>query len=97
VCQREGTIIFFDNAPGTTNKTTFLDVRSRTQGYDDCGMLGMAFHPEFRMPGSTNRGYVYVYYNYSPSPVIPAAITARLPRPRVTIDCRDLPSRMVRC
>jgi uncharacterized repeat protein (TIGR03806 family) len=31
----------------------------------------MAFHPEFRVPGSTNRNYVYVYYNYSPNPVIP--------------------------
>src|SRR5688572_28416633 len=71
VCAREGMIHFFDNNPATSTKTVFLDIRSRTQGYDDCGLLGIAFHPEFRMPSSANRNYVYVYYNYSPSPVIP--------------------------
>ena len=47
VCGREGLIYFFDNDPAASTKTLFLDIRSRTQGYDDCGLLGMAFHPEF--------------------------------------------------
>src|SRR6266516_482913 len=55
VCVREGVIYFFENDPATTTKTLFLDIRARTQGYDDCGLLGMAFHPEFNLPGSTNR------------------------------------------
>ncbi|HXJ55105.1 MAG TPA: PQQ-dependent sugar dehydrogenase [Verrucomicrobiae bacterium] len=71
VCGREGLIHFFENDPATATKTLFLDIRARTQGYDDCGLLGMAFHPEFNLPGSTNRHYFYVYYNYSPSPSIP--------------------------
>ena len=71
VCGREGLIYFFDNDPAASTKTLFLDIRSRTQGYDDCGLLGMAFHPEFNLPGSTNRHYFYVYYSYSPSPLIP--------------------------
>jgi len=72
VCCREGTIYFFENNPATATKTLFLDIRSRTQGYDDCGLLGMAFHPEFNLPGSTNGHYFYAYYSYSPSPLIPA-------------------------
>jgi uncharacterized repeat protein (TIGR03806 family) len=68
---REGYIYFFANDPAATNKTLFLDIHLRTQGYDDCGLLGMAFHPEFNLPGSSNAHYFYVYYNYSPSPLVP--------------------------
>ncbi len=71
VCGREGLIYFFENDPMTATKTLFLDIRPRTQGYDDCGLLGMAFHPEFNLPGSTNCHHFYIYYNYSPSPLIP--------------------------
>lgn len=67
---RQGEIFIIENLPNTTNRMVFLDLTARTQGWDDCGLLGMAFHPEFRNPGSTNRGFVYVYYNYSANPVI---------------------------
>jgi hypothetical protein len=69
VTGRQGTIHFFENNPATSTKTLFLDLTPVTQGYDDCGLMGFALHPEFRMPGSPNRGYVYVYYQYSPTPV----------------------------
>ena len=69
VCGHQGIIWFFTNNPNANSKTVFLDIRSRTQGYESCGLLGMAFHPEFHQPGSPNRGYVYVYYSYSPNPV----------------------------
>src|SRR5258706_8202364 len=69
VCGHEGTIWFFQNNSNVNTKTVFLDIRSRTQGYESCGLLGMAFHPEFRQSGSTNRGYFYIYYSYSPNPI----------------------------
>ena len=69
VCGHQGVIWFFQHSSTVTDKTVFLDIRSRTQGYESCGLLGMAFHPEFRQPGSTNRGYVYIYYSYSPNPL----------------------------
>jgi len=31
-------------------------------------LLGIAFHPEFGVAGSPNRGYVFIHYSYSPSP-----------------------------
>ena len=74
---RQGEIWFFPNDPTTTNRILFLDLTATTQGWDDCGLLGMAFHPEFRQPGSTNRGFIYVYRNYSPNPQVP--ISGRLP------------------
>jgi len=68
VCERQGRIYHFVNDPATTSKTLFLDRTPVTQGYDDCGMMGIAFHPEYGIPGSANRGYVYVYYQFSESP-----------------------------
>ncbi len=69
VCEREGRIYSFPNDPGTSSKTLVLDVSAQTQGWDDCGLLGMAFHPEFGVSGSPNRGYFYVLYQYSDNPV----------------------------
>ncbi|MSU60285.1 MAG: hypothetical protein EXS35_19295, partial [Pedosphaera sp.] len=74
---RQGQIYFFPNEPDTTNRTLFLDLTATTQGWDDCGLLGLAFHPEFRQPGATNRGYIYVYRNYSATPQVP--VSGRLP------------------
>ena len=62
VWEREGRIYTFDKAPGTTAKTKVLDISPNTQGWDDCGLLGIAFHPSF-----TTNGYVYVYYTWIPT------------------------------
>jgi uncharacterized repeat protein (TIGR03806 family) len=69
VCERQGTIQSFTNNASASSKQLFLDLTAVTQGYDDCGLLGMAFHPEYGVPGSTNRGYFYIFYQYSPDPV----------------------------
>jgi glucose/arabinose dehydrogenase len=70
VCEREGKIWYFANDPTTSTKTLFLDLSGQTQGYNDSGILGMAFHPQFGQAGSPNRGYFYIYYNYTPGPVV---------------------------
>ncbi len=69
VCEREGRLYSFYNDPGTTTKTLVLDLTAKTQGWDDCGFLGLAFHPEFGLAGSPNRGFFFVFYQYSASPV----------------------------
>jgi uncharacterized repeat protein (TIGR03806 family) len=66
---RQGKIWSFFNDPATSEKHEFLDLTEVTQGWDDCGLMGFAFHPEFNKPDSPNRGYVYVWYHYSPKPV----------------------------
>ena len=68
VCGRQGIIESFENDPHTAIKTVFLDLRARCQGWDDSGLLGLAFHPEFGRDGAPNRGYFYVAYNYTDRP-----------------------------
>ena len=68
VCGRQGTIESFENLPRTATKTMVLDIRSRCQGWDDTGLLGLAFHPDFGKPGAPNRGDFYVTYNYTDRP-----------------------------
>ena len=66
---KNGQVWWVNHTPSVSVKNLFLDVSTRTQTAGDCGMLGFAFHPEFGVPGSPNRGYVYVHYQYSPAPV----------------------------
>lgn len=47
----------------------FLDISSRTFTVSDSGLTGIAFHPEFGQPGSTNRGYFYITYKWRPTSV----------------------------
>ena len=75
VCCRQGNIWYFQNDPNATNKFIFLNLTGQNQGWDDCGVLGLAFHPEFGKAGSANRGYVYVYYQYTLNPINPAITT----------------------
>ena len=68
VCGRQGLVEAFENEPDTTTKVTVLDLRAKCQGWDDCGLTGLAFHPDFAWPGKAGRGQFYVFYNYTRSP-----------------------------
>lgn len=69
VWEREGRIYHFVNAPGTSTKTLMLDISPQCQGWDDSGLMGIAFHPGF----ATNR-FVFVYYTYvAPGTVLGSA------------------------
>ena len=69
VAEREGRVYSFQNDPATSAKTLILDLSAVTQGWDDCGLISLVFHPEFGVPGSPNRGFLYVYHQYTDSPV----------------------------
>ncbi len=49
-----------------SERVRFLDLRATTWGFGDSGLLGLAFHPEFGRSASPNRGYCYVWYQFSP-------------------------------
>ena len=70
---REGQIWSFPINPAASAKTLVLDLSAHCQGWSDCGLLGLAFHPQFGQAGSPNRGYIYVYYSYTPGPVVGSA------------------------
>ncbi|KAB2664752.1 MAG: hypothetical protein DVB31_09710 [Verrucomicrobia bacterium] len=47
VWEREGRVWMFENDPAVSTKTLVLDIADRCQGWDDSGLLGWAFHPDF--------------------------------------------------
>ena len=87
VWEREGRIWSFQNAPGATTKKLVLDIHNQCQGWDDSGLLGIAFHPGF----ATNH-FMFVYYTWvapgtvvgdpftRPNPIIPNKYHDRLER-----------------
>ncbi len=68
VSTREGKIFSFINDPAASDKVEVLDLTDVTQGWDDCGLLAFAFHPDFNRTDVSKR-YIYVWYHYNPSPV----------------------------
>ncbi len=73
VWEREGRVYRFDKATGA-NKTLILDLSANTQGWDDCGMLNLVFHPNY----ATNK-YVFIYYVWVPAGTVKGSSTARVP------------------
>lgn len=59
VWEREGRVWSFVNNSNVTQKTLVLNIANQCQGWDDSGLLGLAFHPGF----VTNR-YMFVYYTW---------------------------------
>ncbi len=66
VWEREGRIWSFQNSPGAAKKKLVLDIHDQCQGWDDSGLLGIAFHPGF----ATNH-FLFVYYTW----VAPGTVT----------------------
>jgi len=60
VVEQSGRIKVFQNTPGVKNATIFLDIEKNVDSGGEKGLLGLAFHPEYK----TN-GYFYVNYTRS--------------------------------
>ena len=61
VVEQAGVISVFPNDPTTSSKTSFLDIREKVDdGGNEEGLLGLAFHPDYR-----SNGYFYVNYTAS--------------------------------
>jgi glucose/arabinose dehydrogenase len=58
VVEQKGTIRAFENRPETDSSWVFLDIRDKVApNWGECGLLGLAFDPDF-----SQNGYFYVYY-----------------------------------
>ncbi|WP_159471844.1 sorbosone dehydrogenase family protein [Dyadobacter sp. 3J3] len=60
VVEQSGIIKVFDNSSTVSSASTFLDIKSKVNSGGELGLLGLAFHPNFK----TN-GYFYVNYTRS--------------------------------
>ena len=72
VWEREGRVWTFQNSPGTAAKKLVLDLSNQCQGWDDSGLLGVAFHPGF----ATNH-YLFVYYTWVKPGTVAGSPTTR--------------------
>ncbi len=74
--EKNGIIRTFPNRPnvGVSEVNVLLDISSKVFNISDSGMTAIAFHPEFGIPGSPNRGYVYVTYKWRPNPDLGANV-----------------------
>ena len=71
VWEREGRVWFFSTNENTTTKWLVLDISNQCQGWDDSGLLNLAFHPGY----ATNR-YMFVYYTWvTPGTVVGSPTT----------------------
>lgn len=68
VYTRQGQVWAFSPRARRRRPTLVLDLSHRCQGYDDSGLLGLAFHPDFGRPGSPHRGHLFVWYSHSEAP-----------------------------
>ena len=74
VSEREGKLFSMPSGGGA--KRLVLDLSRVTQGHQDCGLLGLALHPEFGDEVSPNADYVYVHYAFRSSPLPPPIATS---------------------
>lgn len=75
VWEREGRVWTFVNSPSASDKKLILNLSNQCQGWDDSGLLGLAFHPGF----ATNH-FVFVYYTWvKPSTVTGSPTTRPVP------------------
>jgi len=77
VWEREGRVWSFKNDSATSVKSPILNLSDRCLGWDDCGLLGLAFHPDFQA-----NGYLYVWYNWLPPGTQKGKPTERPPHQR---------------
>jgi uncharacterized repeat protein (TIGR03806 family) len=87
VWEREGKIWTFENSSNVAQKKLVLDLSDECQGWDDSGLLGVAFHPGF----ATNH-LMFVFYTWvkpgtvtgspttRPNPTLPNTYHDRLER-----------------
>ena len=87
VVERDGRIYVFANNPTVSQRTLFLDIRSLLTTQGECGLLGLAFHPNYE----TNRYFYVCYTDASPFETIIARVTANAANPNLADPATLLP------
>ncbi|HVR73361.1 MAG TPA: PQQ-dependent sugar dehydrogenase, partial [Planctomycetota bacterium] len=65
VARKPGYVYRFSNNDGVTSKSTVLTLTDRVQSASEGGLLGMAFHPQFRA-----NGHLFLFYTRKGAPLI---------------------------
>jgi glucose/arabinose dehydrogenase/mono/diheme cytochrome c family protein len=79
VWEREGRVRAFANDASSATAAVILDISAKVQGWDDCGLLNLAFHPQFDLGDPAHR-QVFLYYTaVPPGGVLKGSATVRPP------------------
>lgn len=79
VVEQKGRIAVFPNRPEVKNKSVFLDIVRQVDSGGEKGLLGLAFHPNFK-----SNGYFYVNYTRSsPLETVISRFTVSASHPQV--------------
>ena len=78
VVEQRGRIWSFPDEPGAADKVEFLDIRAKvlspaSGGHNEEGLLGLAFHPDYR-----RNGEFFVYYSSHEGPTGRRSIVSRM-------------------
>jgi glucose/arabinose dehydrogenase len=65
--EREGRLVEMSEGSGA-RPISLLDLRAHTLGWQDVGLLNGILHPRFGVPASPDRGFLYLWYNFTASP-----------------------------
>ena len=87
VVERIGQIYVFQNDPGVSQRTVFLDISSAITTMGECGLLGLAFHPDYQV----NRYFYVLYVNESPLQTVISRFTASAVNPNLALPGSELP------
>jgi uncharacterized repeat protein (TIGR03806 family) len=63
VRERAGIIKVFQESASVSSTTSILNLTDRISTSHNGGLRGFAFHPEYNLPGSPNKDYVYGWYS----------------------------------
>jgi glucose/arabinose dehydrogenase len=77
LAQRGGLIYVFQNDPTVSQRTQFLSISTGLELGGECGLLGLAFHPNYE----SNRFFYVCYVNQSPFQTVVARFTANAANP----------------
>lgn len=79
VVERAGQIYVFTNDPAVSQRSQFLDVSAGLELNGECGLLGLAFHPNYE----SNRFFYLCYVDNSPLQTVIARFTANGANPNL--------------
>jgi glucose/arabinose dehydrogenase len=87
VVERAGQIYVFANNPNVSTRSVFLDISSLLITDGECGLLGLAFHPNYE----SNRHFYVFYVDGSPRQTVIARFTANAGNPNIADPGSHLP------
>lgn len=87
VAERAGQIYVFQNDPGVAQRSVFLDIGGLLTLQGECGLLGLAFHPDYEV----NRFFYVCYVDASPFQTVVSRFTADAGNPNLADPGSELP------